>query len=320
MSSRHLVDPETLLLLEGVPQVDLSAETLAQTRAFDATLRETGDAEPLQDGMKEQWLMAPGDRDAAPIPVLVIGPDNPRGAAPAILYIHGGGYICGSPSRSRPSLMRLVGLTGAVVLAPRYRLAPETRFPGAVEDCYATLIWMHRNADALGIDPHRTAIMGVSAGGGLAACLSLLARDRGEVQIVLQALTFPMLDDRTGSLIDPGPMAGEFMWTAASNRFGWECLLGRAPGDPDVSPYASAARARSLKGLPATWIGVGALDLFLAENLEFGLRLARDGVPIELKVYPGAVHAFMLADSSRLARTYNRDVGEAFNTAFLRKQ
>ena len=159
--------------------------------------------------------------------------------------------------------------------------------------------------------------MGESAGGGLAAALALLARDRGEYPIAFQLLDAPMIDDRT-CVRPPHPVAGEFVFTPASNRFGWRCLLGEEPGGDGVSPYAAAARAEDLSGLPPAFIATGALDLFLDENLDYAARLARAGVPIELHVYPGAPHGYALAGSAQVTRTATRDKLDALRRAFAR--
>jgi acetyl esterase/lipase len=197
-----------------------------------------------------------------------------------------------------------------------YRLAPETPFPGPVEDCYAALVWLHEQAKLLGVDPARIAIGGESAGAGLAAALGLLARDRGKAPVAFQMLIYPMLDDRTGATSDPHPYSGEFIWTAESNRFGWASLLGGAPGGGDVSRYAAPARAENLAGLPPTFIAVGGLDLLLEEDLEFARRLTRAGVLTELHVYPGAYHAPDMAPEARVAQALRRDVLEAMRRAF----
>jgi acetyl esterase/lipase len=160
------------------------------------------------------------------------------------------------------------------------------------------------------------AIGGASAGGGLAAALGLLTRDRGEVPLTYQLLIFPMLDDRTVTTQDPHPYTGEFMWTHNANRFGWTALLGGEPGGPDISPYAAAARAQRLAGLPPTYIAVGALDLFLEEDLEYARRLMREGVPTELHVYPGAYHGFIMTPTARVTRAFNRDYLDALRRAF----
>jgi acetyl esterase/lipase len=146
--------------------------------------------------------------------------------------------------------------------------------------------------------------------------LGLLARDRGEVPLVFQMLIYPMLDDRTATAADPNPYTGEFVWNHEANRFAWTCYLGQAPGSAGVSPYAAAARAENLAGLPPTFLSVGALDLFLDENLEFARRLLRQGVPTELHVYPGACHAFNLILPARIAQAANRNALDALRRAF----
>lgn len=159
------------------------------------------------------------------------------------------------------------------------------------------------------------AIGGDSAGGGLAAGLALLTRDRGEVPLVFQLLIYPMLDDRTVTHEDPHPHTGEFIWTPELNRYGWRALLGQEPGGAEVSAYAAPARAKKLEGLPPTYISVGTLDLFLEEDLEYARRLIRAGVPTELHVYPGAFHAFPMAADSQVAQAYNRDYLNALTRA-----
>jgi acetyl esterase/lipase len=178
------------------------------------------------------------------------------------------------------------------VVSVDYRLAPETRFPGAVEDCYAALAWLVSQAERLGVDRERVAIGGESAGGGHAAALALLVRQRGDIKLCLQMLDSPMLDDRTGSTRDAHPYCGEFVWTPASNRFGWRALLGVEPGGPEVPVEAVPARVADLSGLAPAFILVGALDLFLEEDMEYARRLTRVGVPTELHVIPGAFHGF----------------------------
>lgn len=159
------------------------------------------------------------------------------------------------------------------------------------------------------------AIGGASAGGGLAAALGLLARDRAEAPLAFQLLIYPMLDDRTVTMNDPHPYTGEFIWTHNANRFGWTALLGQEPGSADVSPYAAAARADDVAGLPPTYICVGALDLFLEEDMEYARRLMRAGVPTELHVYPGAYHGFNMAAEAQVAQAYTRDFINALRRA-----
>ena len=201
-----------------------------------------------------------------------------------------------------------------VIVSVNYRLAPETIFPGAIEDCYAGLAWTVASADMLGIDAARIGVMGESAGGGLAAALTLLARDRGEHRLAFQHLTYPMIDDRT-CVVDPHPHTGQFIWTPHSNRFGWAALLGHEPGSGDVSPYAAAARADDLSGLPPTFISTGALDLFLEEDIDYACRLMRAGVPTELHVYPGAFHGFDIHPTATVATKARRDRIDALRRA-----
>ena len=196
---------------------------------------------------------------------------------------------------------------GCVWVSVDYRLAPETPHPGPIDDCYAALSWLHHNAAELGVESSRIGVSGESAGAGLAASLALLARDRGEFPLAFQHLIYPMIDDRTSFRPDPHPYAGEFVWTNESNRYGWNALLSGAAGGSDVSAYAAAARAQDLKRLPPTFVAVGALDLFLEENLEYVRRLTRAGVPVELHVYPGAFHGFQRAEEAAVAVAAERD-------------
>jgi acetyl esterase/lipase len=174
---------------------------------------------------------------------------------------------------------------------------------------------VYTHAEELGVDRTRIAIGGASSGGGLAAALGLLARDRGEVPLVFQLLIYPMLDDRTVTT-RVNPYTGEFVWTADANRFGWTALLGKEPGGAEVSPYAAAARAESLEGLPPTFIGVGSLDLFLDEDLEYAHRLMQVGVPTELHVYPGAFHWFDSVQDAAVTQEFIHDQMNALKRAF----
>jgi acetyl esterase/lipase len=256
----------------------------------------------------------PGPEGAPDVRVLVHLPTAKQGPLPALLWMHGGGYIMGSAEDL--TLTSIVSAIGCAAVSVDYRLAPETPYPGPIEDCYAALKWLSTHGDELGIDPTRIAVGGSSAGGGLAAALALLTRDRGEFSLMFQFLLAPMLDDRTCTLEQPHPYTGEFIWTPEANCFGWTSLLGQEPGGSDVSPYAAPARAEHLEGLPATFINVGALDLFLEEDLEYARRLMRAGVPTELHVYPGAYHGFRMVASARVTQAAERDQLSALKRAF----
>lgn len=218
--------------------------------------------------------------------VLVLTPPN-RGTA-ALLYIHGGGMVVGSPQSEVRGSAALARQLGVLVASPDYRLAPEHPYPAALDDCMSTLYWMRDNADELGIDPDRIAVTGSSAGGGLSAAVAQRAHDEG-IPLVAQALAYPMLDDRTVLRPDHNGR-GRFLWTPESNRFGWTAYLGHAPRESEAPPYAAPARRESLSGLAPAWIGVGDLDLFYDESVDYANRLRAAGVPCELVTVPGMYH------------------------------
>lgn len=316
MDTRHLVDPELAPVLDLFPGFHFTQETLPEMRTMLAEQSaQMRPALPAFPNITVSERHVPGPAGAPDVRVLVYLPETPPRPLPAILWIHGGGYILGSADQDDPQAKSIADAVGCAVVSVDYRLAPETPHPGPVEDCYAALLWLHEHAAELGIDPGRIAIGGASAGGGLAAGLGLLTRDRGVVPLAYQLLIYPMLDDRTVTTEDPHPHTGEFIWTHDANRFGWASLLGQEPGGADVSPYAAAARAENLAGLPPTYLSVGALDLFLEEDLEYARRLMRVGVPTELHVYPGAFHGFNMAVEAQVTRAYTRDYIDALRRA-----
>lgn len=254
--------------------------------------------------------------DGSEIRLFVIN-KSPGTSKPAILHTHGGGFIMGSADSDLANLQSIAQSLDCVVVSVDYRLAPETSWRGSTEDNYAGLKWLATNAGALGVDTNRIAVMGESAGGGHAALLALLARDRGEVPLCFQCLVYPMLDDRTGTrVIPPWPM-GRIVWTEAQNRFGWESLLGQPPGTATVPAAAAPARRGDLAGLPPAWIGVGTLDLFVDEDLEYARRLIAAQVPVQVEVVPGAFHGFDFAgDSIALVRHFNQSKLAALARAF----
>ncbi|AEG51269.1 alpha/beta hydrolase domain-containing protein [Sphingobium chlorophenolicum L-1] len=239
------------------------------------------------------------------------------GARPAILNTHGGGFVTGTAAVDNASLQQICKALDCVAVNVEYRLAPETRFAGSVEDNYAGLKWLYDNAEQLGVDQSRIAVMGSSAGGGHAALLAIAARDRGEVPLAFQCLIYPMLDDRTGSSRPVPDHIGRLIWTAASNRFGWESFLGVKPGRPTVPRGAIPARVENLEGLPPAFIGVGTLDLFCDEDIEYARRLNAAGVPAELIVVPGAFHGFnALPGGAPIAQWFNAAKLAALRCAF----
>ncbi len=314
MSSRHLVDPQLIPLIELIPSFDLNPDSLAQNRAMMEAMSRANPV-PTPEGVTVSERMIPGRGGAPDVRVVISAPTAKGEGRPGILHIHGGGYVMGSPDGSAATTGIYAAALGAVVVSVDYRLAPETPYPGALEDGYAALTWLHREADALGVDRDRIAVTGESAGGGLAAAVVLFARDHGEVPVAFQHLIFPMLDDRTAAEGPASPHLGEFVWTHAANVFGWTSLLGAPPGGEGVSPYAAPARAENLAGLPPTFIITGALDLFLHEDVDYARRLILAGVPTELHVYPGAPHGFMLIQNADVSQAFARDSLAAFRKA-----
>lgn len=300
LDTRHLVDPDLRPWLDVWPTVTLDAGNLARQRTRTLPLPPI---DPVGNTLLQRRV--PGLDGAPDVPVRVYLPDDAPRPLPALVHMHGGGYVRGAAQDLEAVHRPLVKALGCALVSIDYRLAPETPFPGAIDDCYAALAWTFRHADALGLDPARIGVMGESAGGGLAAALALLARDRGEYPLAFQYLMYPMLDDRT-CVRAPHPQAGEFVWHAANNRFGWTSLLGHAPGGDGVSPYAAAARAERLDRLPPAFIAVGTLDLFVDENLDYAQRLIRAGVPTELHVFPGGVHGFDIVPDARLSAVARR--------------
>ena len=218
--------------------------------------------------------------------------DRDPDAAPALLWIHGGGYVMGHPGYDDNLCMTFAEEAGCIVFSPDYRLAPEHPFPAGLEDCYAALVWISRSAETLGIDRTRVAVAGASAGGGLTAALALLARDRGGPSICFQMPLYPMIDDRNVS-----PSSREItypgVWNSYNNIAAWEMYLDGTP--EEVPPYAAPIRATDLSGLPPTYTCVGQLDPFRDETIEYVARLAQAGVDVEFHLYPGGYHAYEVA-------------------------
>ena len=212
---------------------------------------------------------------------------RPAELAPCIYFIHGGGMVLGDRFGGPP--VDLVAGFGVTVVSVEYRLAPEHPDPAPVEDCYAGLVWVAQNAADLGIDPNRIVVSGQSAGGGLAAGVTLLARDRGGPPLAGSALVCPMLDDRDRT-VSTRQHEKAVVWDRQSNRTGWAALLGDRVGGPDVSPYAAPARATDLSGLPPTFLDVGSAEVFRDEIVDYASRIWAAGGSAELHVWAGAFH------------------------------
>ncbi|MEU9349212.1 alpha/beta hydrolase [Streptomyces sp. NPDC048278] len=250
-----------------------------------------------------QNLSVPGPSGAPKISLLVLMPVGLTAGAPVFYYMHGGGMIIGNHRTGVGGVLNWAVDNGAVVVSVDYRLAPEHPDPAPIEDCYAGLLWTHEHAAEIGGDPERIVVAGVSAGGGLAAGVALLARDRGGPRLLGQVLMCPMLDDR---FITPSSreLEGEGIWDATSNTTGWNALLGERRGGDHVSIYAAPARATDLTGLPTTFIDVGSVETFRDEDIDYAARLLQAGVQCELHVWPGGFHGFDgMTPQAALSRT-----------------
>jgi acetyl esterase/lipase len=280
---KDLLDPELRPVLDAfeLPTIDAAGV---------ASMRSASFASPdLSDAVVRTEHEVPGD---PPVAVRVHRANGAEGLLPAVVTIHGGGYVIGSYDMDSPLLDRWCPQLGVVGVSVEYRLAPEAPYPGPLQDCYAALHWTYENAAGLGIDKDRIGLYGLSAGGGLAAALALLARDRGEVPLAFVLLDCPMIDDRQQT---PSIGAdGLYVWGAGSNEFGWRSYLGALYGTDEVPAYAAAARSTDLTGLPPTCVVVGSIDGFRDEDIDYAQRLHQAGVACELHVIAGLPHAYLL--------------------------
>jgi acetyl esterase/lipase len=286
------LDPECGAVLAGLPDFPaLTADTIPDMRAGMAAILPQPTDEDLARGgaYTVEERIVPGPAGAPDIALVICRPTSSADPVPVLYLTHGGGMIVGTARGDLPAVLDLAEPLGAAVVSVEYRLAPETPHPGPVEDCYAGLVWVAEHADELGVD--RIVLIGGSAGGGLAAALALMARERGGPALAGQLLMCPMLDDRndTPSAVQ---MAGTRMWNRQANEIGWTALLGDARGGPDVSPYAAPARASELSGLPPTFVDVGSVDTFRDEDVAYATRIWEAGGVAELHVWPGGFHGF----------------------------
>jgi acetyl esterase/lipase len=262
------------------------------------------------DGVRVTRRDVPGGVDA-----FVYEPADRTGTTGALLWIHGGGTIIGAPEGDHELCSRIARHVGIPVVSVRYRLAPEDPFPAGLDDCSAALRWLHDEAGSSRVDPARIAVGGASAGGLLAAAVVQRAHDEG-VPVAFQALVYPMLDDRTVLRPDHGGRGG-LIWTPRSNRYAWTSYLGTAPGTTEPPRYAVPARREDLAGLPPAWIGVGDLDLFHDEDLEYARRLEKAGVPVTVRVEQGMYHAaeVELHATTQSMRAFQEDMFDAVAAA-----
>lgn len=303
MDTRHLVDREIAPIIDLFPRVELDSAPIADIRARAA---QSYSILPPPVIAPEE-IMVPSIHGGPEIPVFLYRPAANRPGSGAILHIHGGGMVMGSVKQMQAGPAAMAAAAGVPVASVEYRLAPEHPFPAPQEDCHSALAWLAGQAEALGFDASRIVVAGESAGGGLAAALAIMARDLGGPAIAGQLLTYPMLDHRTGGDACPysNPTTGEFIWTRASNRFGWRALQGDYKTDDERRGWFSPSLAADLSGLPPAYIATGSLDLFFDENLDYARRLVAAGVPVDLHSYAGAIHAFNAIPDAALSQRFN---------------
>ncbi|HEY8217287.1 MAG TPA: alpha/beta hydrolase [Acidimicrobiia bacterium] len=307
-------DPEIAPLVAAMPQY--SGGTLEETRAlFAAAIAALPAYEPPVPLTIVDDVVPAGEAGPA-VPVRVYRPTDASAPTACIVYLHGGAFTVGSLDTEHRSAARLAAEVQTVLVSVDYRLAPEHPFPAAVDDCFATLRWVAERADDLGVDRDRIAVRGASAGGGLAAALTLVARDRGGPALCFQVLLMPELDDRLET-----PSMRQFvdtpMWDRGRAEVSWMHYLGTAQGGADVSPYAAPARARDLAGLPAAYVSVCEFDPLRDEGITYAQRLVQAGVHTELHLVPGTFHGSTQFEDVEVTRRMHADEIRALRRALF---
>jgi acetyl esterase/lipase len=305
-----LVDPELLPAVKQFPGMDFTADMVVKFRQMPGMPALPAPApQPVERRI-------PGPTGAPEVRLWIVDPAPSEKNKPVLLHMHGGGFMVNDPVLF-PRLQGIATDCHCVIVSVDFRLAPETHYPGSLEDNYAALKWVHAHAEELGIDRTKIAVGGESSGGTHAALLAIHARDRKEVPVIFQLLIYPALDDRTGSTRQASPANGHFMWTANNNRFAWSSLLGVPAGSSKVPEAAVPARVTNVAGLPPAWIGVGAIDLFAEEDMEYARRLVHAGVPTELLVMRGAYHGFdLLTPDAEVSKQFSASWKSALRKAF----
>ena len=292
--------------LDDLPAV--RANSASMTAAMKAQM-------PVIQGVTAIDRKIPGPAGAPKVAIRIYQPTKRPKTLPALLWIHGGGYMLGSIEQEDFMAKQFAVGGECVTVSVEYRLAPENPYPAPLEDCHTALKWLAGQAKRLSIDRSRIAIGGASAGGGLASGLALLTRDQAEVPIMFQLLVYPMINDCNVTPASES-LPDTLFWTREANRIGWRCYLACEPGGKGISCYASASRATNLEGLPPAYIAVGDLDLFAQEDIDYARRLIEAGVPTELHVYPGGCHAFdMMVPGANISRKFSADIHQALKRA-----
>jgi acetyl esterase/lipase len=299
-----VIDPELQPIIDLLPSMDLS-DPPATRRAFTAMIESMRGEIPGIESLEIEDRLVPGWEGEPDVGIRIYRPKDAPRPAPGILMIHGGGFVVGNVEAENANGAFMAMATGAVVVSVEYRLAPEDPYPAALHDCYSALAWMAQQADELGIDPARVALNGTSAGGGLAAATTLLARDLGGPAICFQMLHIPELDDR---LENPSMVVfvDSPMWNRPLAVQSWRHYLGDLHGG-DVPAYAAPARASDLSGLPPAYISTAEQDPLRDEGILYGLRLLQAGVSVELHQFPGTFHGSTLMAGAAISKRANME-------------
>ena len=309
-------DPEFAGLIPSLPVMSNWSDMAVARSEMDALLEQAMGAQPEPEGVVHEDLMIPGPEAAPEVRVRVYRPEGSSGSLPGTLYIHGGGFCVGTIEMEHQGAAGAAKQAEAVVVSVDYRLAPEHPFPAGIEDCYAALSWMTGNAGELGIDVDRVAVMGGSAGGGLAAGIALLARDRGGPKLCFQVLNIPELDDRleTASMKQ---FSDTPMWNRPNAIMSWRHYLGEALGG-DVSDYAAPARAEDLTGLPPAYVSTMEYDPLRDEGIHYALRMLEQGVQVELHQFPGTFHGSSMFANAEVSRRSSDEMMQALRRGLRR--
>jgi acetyl esterase len=285
----YAFDPELVPVAAAFP--DISIADVGAARAALVSLRQQLPPFEPPPSVALERRAIPGPPGGPDIEVCIITPRDLVAPVPALYWIHGGGFVLGDIDADIEAPTHVAATLGVVAVSVEYRLAPEHPFPAPAEDCYAGLKWLALHAAELNIDPARIAVGGVSAGGGLAAAVALMARDRGGPALCLQVLDIPELDDRlsTPSML---AYADTPVWSHPNAILSWQAYLGPGhdPGGAGTSPYAAPARAADLSGLPPAYVVTCEFDPLRDEGIEYARRLIQAGVTTELHHYPGTFH------------------------------
>ena len=305
----YAFDPDLAKIVPLLPT--MSMDDVHGARAMLDAMMTARKADFDTGGLRIEDLQVARPDDDADLGIRVYHPT--AGATGAgVLYLHGGGFVVGNLESEHGFAMQIAKEVGAVVVSVDYRLAPEHPYPAPLDDCFTAHLWFHQNAASLGVDTDRIAVCGQSAGGGLAAALALLVRDREAPPLVFQFLSIPELDDR----LETASMAA-FVDTPLFDRPAAEASWRHYLGDEsdEVSPYAAPARADDLRGLPPAYISTMEFDPLRDEGIRYGLALLEAGVSCELHSFPRTFHGSAIVASAEVSRR-----AEAEMFAVLKRQ